>query len=117
VIDDMLAYYQAMDVFLLTSRAEGLPNVILEAQYAGLPVATVAAGGSAEALAGSGTGRVVETRSAGALADAVVGYLKDASQRQDIARMAPPLIKQRFSIEAHIQAYETVYGWADGPRD
>lgn len=116
VVDDMLAYYQAMDVFLLTSRAEGLPNVIIEAQYAGLPVVTVAVGGSAEAIASSKTGKVVETRSAEALADAVVGYLNDASQRQQVAGMAPRLIEQRFSIEAHIRAYETLYGWADRPR-
>jgi glycosyltransferase involved in cell wall biosynthesis len=116
VVDDMLAWYQAMDVFLLTSRAEGLPNVIIEAQYAGLPVVTVDVGGTAEAIASSKTGKVVGTRSAGALADAVVGYLNDASQRQQVAAMAPQLIKQRFSIEAHIQAYETLYGWVDRPR-
>ncbi len=115
IIEDMLAYYQAMDVFLLTSRAEGLPNVIIEAQFAGLPVVTMAVGGSAEAIAGSRTGKVVTIRSAEALADAVVEYLNDASERREIARTAPQLIRRRFSIEAHIQAYETLYGWADRP--
>ncbi len=117
IVEDMLAYYQAMDVFLLTSRAEGLPNVIIEAQYAGLPVVTMAVGGSAEAIAGRGTGKLIGTRSADALAEAVVEYLKDESQRQQIAATAPPIIKRRFSIEAHIRAYEAVYGWANRPRD
>lgn len=117
VIDDILSYYQAMDVFLLTSRAEGLPNVILEAQYAGLPVVTVTAGGSAEAIAGSETGKLVGTRSPRALADAVAEYLNDSRLRQEIARTAPQLIRQRFSVAAHIQAHETLYGWADRPRN
>lgn len=35
--DDVCRLYQAMDVFVLTSRYEGLPVVGVEAQAAGLP--------------------------------------------------------------------------------
>jgi glycosyltransferase involved in cell wall biosynthesis len=116
-VDDLLAYYQAMDVFLLASRAEGLPNVIIEAQHAGLPVVAPNVGGTAEAIASADTGTVVADRSAGALADAVIAYLKDASRRETIATMAPGLVAQRFSREVHLRAYEAVYGWADRPPD
>jgi glycosyltransferase involved in cell wall biosynthesis len=110
-VDDLLACYQAMDVFLLASRAEGLPNVVIEAQHAGLPVVAADVGGTVEAIAGADTGTVVPDRSAGALADAVMTYLEDASLRERIAAMAPRLVEQRFSIEAHLRAYEAVYGW------
>jgi glycosyltransferase involved in cell wall biosynthesis len=100
-----------MDVFLLTSRAEGLPNVIIEAQHAGLPVVAPDVGGTAEAIASADTGTAVADRSAGALADAVLAYLNDASRRERIATMAPRLVEQHFSIEAHLRAYEAVYGW------
>jgi glycosyltransferase involved in cell wall biosynthesis len=54
-VDDLLACYQTMDVFLLASRAEGLPNVIIEAQHAGLPVVAADVGGTAEAIASPDT--------------------------------------------------------------
>jgi glycosyltransferase involved in cell wall biosynthesis len=114
-VDDLLACYQAMDVFLLASRAEGLPNVVIEAQHAGLPVVAADVGGTVEAIAGADTGMVVAERSAGALADAVIAYLNDAPRRERIATTAPRLVEQRFSLEAHLRAYEAVYGWADRP--
>ncbi|NNC72611.1 MAG: glycosyltransferase [Sphingomonadaceae bacterium] len=40
-----------MDALALTSRHEGLPNVLIEAQLAGVPVVTTPAGGAAEAVA------------------------------------------------------------------
>jgi glycosyltransferase involved in cell wall biosynthesis len=110
-VDDLLAYYQAMDLFLLASRAEGLPNVVIEAQHVGLPVVAADVGGTVEAIAGPDMGTVVTDRSAGALADAVIAYLNDAPRRERIATTAPRLVEQRFSLEAHLRAYEAVYGW------
>ncbi|MEM8695170.1 MAG: glycosyltransferase [Pseudomonadota bacterium] len=40
-----------MDALALTSRHEGVPNALIEAQLAGLPVVTTPAGGAAEAVA------------------------------------------------------------------
>jgi glycosyltransferase involved in cell wall biosynthesis len=49
-----------MDVFLLLSRYEGLPNVLIEAQYMGVRVVTTPAGGAAECLINGTTGYVLE---------------------------------------------------------
>lgn len=49
-----------MDALVLLSRYEGLPNVLIEAQYMGLRVVTTPAGGAAECLIDGVTGHVLE---------------------------------------------------------
>lgn len=49
-----------MDVLLLLSRFEGLPNVLIEAQYMGVRVVTTPAGGAPECLIEGTTGHVLE---------------------------------------------------------
>ncbi|MGI9169929.1 MAG: glycosyltransferase, partial [Caulobacteraceae bacterium] len=50
-----------MDVLMLLSRFEGMPNVLIEAQLAGRPVVTTPAGGSAETLIVGQTGFVLSS--------------------------------------------------------
>lgn len=49
-----------MDVLVLLSRYEGLPNVLIEAQYMGVRVVTTPAGGAAECLIDGTTGHVLD---------------------------------------------------------
>jgi glycosyltransferase involved in cell wall biosynthesis len=49
-IDDMPGFYQALDIFCLSSLNEGLPLSPLEAQACGIPTAVTDVGGSREAL-------------------------------------------------------------------
>ena len=49
-----------MDSLVLLSRYEGLPNVLIEAQYMGVRVVTTPAGGAAECLIDGTTGYVLE---------------------------------------------------------
>ena len=50
---DMLTFYQNIDLFLLTSRNEGLANVLIEALANRLPIVATNASGSAELIEAS----------------------------------------------------------------
>lgn len=91
------SFYRSADVFALSSRFEGMPNALMEAQLFGLPAVTTAAGGAGEVVLDGRTGFVVETGDEGAFAAALARLLRDAPLRQRLGREAQRLIIERFS--------------------
>ena len=87
----------AMDVFLLTSRVEGLPNVLLEAQAVGVPVVTTDVGGAREALIQGETGWAVETDGPEALAARVCAVLDDQPMRDRVLTRGPAMVGRMAS--------------------
>jgi glycosyltransferase involved in cell wall biosynthesis len=74
-----------LDLLLLPSRWEGLPNTLLEAMAAGVPVAAAAVGGVPGLVEEGITGRLLPPGDPAAIAAAVTGFLAD---RGGAARMA-----------------------------
>ena len=105
--DDVPAILASCDLFLLTSDAEGLPNVILEAMAAGLGVVATDAGGTGEALGETG---IVCPRGDGAgLAAAILGLLQDPGGRAALGEAARARVREHFSIEAMVSSTQRVY--------
>lgn len=107
----LFPYLRRMDLSLMTTRTESLPNAVIEAQLAGLPVVAPDVGGMAEAIADSDTARLPE-RSAPALAAAVVAGLQDIEWRRDVYERAPELILEKFSRKRQLDSTKAVYGWS-----
>jgi glycosyltransferase involved in cell wall biosynthesis len=99
----------AMDLFLLTSRLEGLPNVLIEAQALGVPVVTTDAGGATEALLEGKTGYAISPHSAERLADAVLNILGDAAWRMSAKEAAQTFVRERFSMSQMIENTLSAY--------
>jgi len=101
---------RTLDVFLLTSFGEGIPNVALEAQWAGTPVVATQAGGVAEALALGESGWIVDPPDADRLARCVSWMLGDAGARAQAQTAGPELIQARFGlrrmIDETVKAYD-----------
>jgi glycosyltransferase involved in cell wall biosynthesis len=99
----------AMDVFVLTSRKEGLPNVLVEAQALGVPVVSTDAGGAAETFEDGLTGRLVTSDDPKALAAAVLAILDDRQWRENAIASAPALVRRRFSVDRMIDETLELY--------
>ena len=74
---DMPTLYAAMDILVLPSHREGLPNVILEAGGMGIPVVSTLASGCKDAVVDGETGVLVPVSDAKALVRSIQGYLDD----------------------------------------
>ena len=73
---DVSAYYEAADVFALTSHTEGSPNVLLEAMVAGVPIVATAVGGVGEMIHDGENGLLVPSGDEEAIARAIVTLLE-----------------------------------------
>lgn len=98
-----------MDVFVLSSREEGIPNALLEAMAAGRACVATAVGGTPEVLHDGETGWLVPPGEPGALADALEQALArpdEARRRGEAARRAT---REEMSIEAMVRRHEEFY--------
>lgn len=106
--DDIPRLMQAFDVFCLSSRVEGFPNVIGEAMASGLPCVTTDVGDAANIVAD--TGWVAAPRDSNALAAALNEALSLPSEAlRQRGRAARARIEQEFSIQAIVSRYAALY--------
>jgi len=93
------------DVFVLPSFNEGLPNVVLEASAAGVPVVATAVSGTPEAILDGQTGHLVPAGDAPALANRLLRLLGDAGLRRRMGLAGRAFMSGRFTFAAQARAY------------
>jgi glycosyltransferase involved in cell wall biosynthesis len=100
----------AMSVLFLSSILEGSPNVLIEAQAAGVPVVTMPAGGAVEAVDDGRTGWVVHDGSVAAAADRIVHLMTHARELSVAAAAGPDWVRDRFGLDRMIAETAAAYG-------
>lgn len=87
---------QAADLYLTTSLREGLPNALVEAQAAGLPVITYDTAGSREALVHNASGYLTPVNDLSAFAAAVEDLRANPSKRSAFSACARRFAREHF---------------------
>lgn len=106
--DDMPALYNALDLYVLSSRSESFPNVLGESCAVGVPCVTTDVGDAARII--EGTGRVVTSGDACALAQEIVSLLgQPPVQRIAAGARARTHIVKHFSLAVAVAAYNKLY--------
>jgi glycosyltransferase involved in cell wall biosynthesis len=109
---NIVDWYHLMDVVLLTSRHEGLPNVLLEAASLGIPVVVPKVGGAPEVLIDGVTGYAVPNADAAALAARILNCLDNVNWRTEARERAPRFVRETFSIPTMVKRTLEEYGLA-----
>lgn len=101
----------AFDLFLLTSRAEGVPTAILEAMSCGIPVVATDVGSVSEVVEEGVTGMVVPLEDEAAMARAVSKILQNPAARVAMGQTAREHAVKRYDTticaDTHVYAFET----------
>jgi glycosyltransferase involved in cell wall biosynthesis len=115
VTNDVLSAMSIIDVFLLASFGEGLPNVLLEAQWVGTPVVVTDVGGAKESLDPGVTGWAIETDVPQHLA-ARIKWLHDNPTVLQAARIkGPQWVRQHFGTHRMVEETIRLYDLASLP--
>ena len=92
------------DLFLYTSRADGLPNVLLEATAAGLPIIASDVGGIGDFVTDQTTGLLVHSsEDAQAYVEKIEFAAKHPADLHRLVKNAQKLLTSRHSMEAFVE--------------
>ena len=100
---------EAFDLVVGASEAEGLPNALLEAAAAGLPIAATAAGGTVEVVEDGRTGLLVPVGDELALAGAVRRLVQDPELRARLGAAARVHVEATFGMDRMVAEYAALY--------
>jgi glycosyltransferase involved in cell wall biosynthesis len=100
--EDVLREYVDADIFVLPSRWEGCPNVVLEAMAHGVPVVATTVGGVTELVEHGVSGILVPPQDPRALADALASLARDRQRRVTMGAAARER-SRRFTPEARFE--------------
>jgi glycosyltransferase involved in cell wall biosynthesis len=98
-----------IDLFVLPSLWEGLPNAVLEAMAMQKPVVATMVDGNTEAVVAGETGLLVSPRDAIALADAIRELLRDSEMARNMGVAGRKRIEQEFGLSRIIGEYDMLY--------
>lgn len=96
-------------IFVLPSRWEGLPMVVLEAMANGIPVIATSVGGVPEIIEDQVNGILVPRENSKMLADKIFFLLNNAIVREKLAKNAYEKVRSHYSMEIYTKAILNLY--------
>ena len=106
---DMAEVYPLLDLVVLPSRSEGLPNVAMEALSFNVPVVATAVGGTPEVIRDGISGMLVPPDAPDRMAEAIVRMFVEPSLAERVRTAGAKLIRDEYSPSVRIRRVEELY--------
>ena len=97
------------DGCVLSSKAEGFSNSILEYMAAARPVVATDVGGAREAVVEGETGFLVRSGDDEALADRIITLLRDPARARTMGELGRRVVEEKFSSTAQLKRTHQLY--------
>lgn len=108
-VKDGYSFLSMLQIFVLTSRWEGMPNVILEAMSLKKPIVATKVGGTLDLIEHEKDGLLINSDEPRLCAQAILRFLRESSLREQLSQSARQKVQQKFSLEKMIEAYRFLY--------
>ncbi len=106
---EVIPFYEAMDVFVLSSLREGLPNVVLEAMALEVAVVSTRIAGIPRLIDDGRNGLLVEPGSVDALAAAIARTIDDPALRHELEREGRATVEANHSFAVRMDKFRAIY--------
>ncbi len=97
------------EVCVLSSKAEGFSNAILEYMAARRAVVATDVGGAREAIVEGATGYLVPSGDDAAMAERIIALLNDPERTREMGERGRLVVREKFSCEAQLERTEKLY--------
>lgn len=108
-VERVAGLLNAMDVFVLPSRMEGMSNTLLEALAVGLPAVATRVGGNPEVIAEGECGYLFAPQDVPELVSQLRTLLRDSPLRVALGKAARERALRHFSLERMLSRYRDLY--------
>jgi glycosyltransferase involved in cell wall biosynthesis len=106
---DVARLVASLDLLVLASLHEGLPNAVMEAMAAGVPVVATAVGGTKELITDGETGYLVPPADADSLAERITYAMANEADRMRVAARGCQFINAEFGMGRMVESVERLY--------
>ncbi|EMI16523.1 glycosyl transferase, group 1 family protein [Rhodopirellula maiorica SM1] len=113
-VKDIKLFFQAIDIFVLSSLREGLPNVVLESMAMGTPVIATRIAGLPNLIENDHNGKLIDPESVPALYDAIADLAGSPESCDRLSSNARTTIESSFNFEHRMRRVADVYARAIG---
>jgi len=108
-VNDIPAFLHSLDLFVLTSRFEGLPRAVLQAAAAHVPVVATAVDGTPEFVVDGVTGFLAAPGDHRMIADRLLQLIREPTLGEEFARAAATRLTGSYEISQMLEEIEATY--------
>ncbi len=107
--DDIITLLKQSDLHIHPSHTEGLPNAVIEAMSAELPIIATNIGGIPELIDEGKTGLLIAPHAPETLAQAMINMLSNPQKMYGYGQAGKIKANKLFNIQQSVQSYQTLY--------
>jgi len=106
---DVRAYFEAMDIFALSSLREGLPNVLLEAMALGVPAVATRVNGIPRVIRDGRNGLLVNAGDRDGMTAALLGLARNPGLQAVLREAGRRTVETRYSFATRMERLQHLY--------